>query len=239
MKELLKKSRLVSGLYRKARRARWRHVRERIIEQYLANRSVRKLQLGSGTNVLPGWLNTDGAMMWLGNVYVDLREPLPFPDEAFDFAFCEHTIEHIHYADARAFLRECRRVVKPGGILRITTPDLQSYLQLFAVPRRPEDERVLAALYDNWILPGFHEARHYRPLTATPDPVFVLNDLFRNYEHCFVYDAPTLRAVLIDAGFSAVKQTPPCESEHSELCAIETHFDSTSMRLTIAMEATV
>src|SRR6266542_841538 len=97
------------------RARRWRHRAH--IHEYLRTHSVRKLQLGTGSNVLDGWLNTDiyddrrnGEV-----VYLDARKRFPLPDASFDLVYSEHMIEHIPYRDAQRGLRECRRVVRPGG----------------------------------------------------------------------------------------------------------------------------
>jgi SAM-dependent methyltransferase len=60
----------------------------------------------------------------LGNAFskVDLNAALPWPDQNFDAAFSTEGIEHLenHYS----FLREMCRVLKPGGILVLTTPNI-------------------------------------------------------------------------------------------------------------------
>lgn len=49
-----------------------------------------------------------------------------FPDAFFDFIHISHVIEHV--LDPRAYVREMRRIVKPGGIIAIGTPDISSNL---------------------------------------------------------------------------------------------------------------
>lgn len=49
-----------------------------------------------------------------------------FPDGSFDFIHISHVIEHV--LDPRAYVREMRRIVKPGGIIAIGTPDIASNL---------------------------------------------------------------------------------------------------------------
>src|SRR5262245_57261026 len=65
--------------------------------------------------------------------YHDVRQPLPFADETFDAAYALHIVEHLTPAEAASLVNDLYRVLKPGGILRISTPDLEdicrSYLQ--------------------------------------------------------------------------------------------------------------
>ena len=135
-------------------------------------------------------------------------------------------------------LREIHRVLKPDGIVRLTTPNLKAYLRLFDLPRLAPDQHALDTLYRDWILPGFYAAKNYIPLSPTPDPVFVLNDILTNYEHRFVYTFEVLRDSLLASGFSEVVRSEPLVSTHAELTGLETHGDEASVRLTMALEAT-
>jgi len=82
------------------------------------------LHLGCGSVHLKGWVNIDlsGTGGPLDIVW-DLRRPLPFPDGSVDAVFHEHLLENLPIAVALPFLQECRRVLMPGGILRVGVPD--------------------------------------------------------------------------------------------------------------------
>ena len=54
----------------------------------------------------------------------DMTRPLPWPDGSFELILCVEGIEHLE--DAFAFLREMRRLLKPGGILMVSTPNIIS-----------------------------------------------------------------------------------------------------------------
>lgn len=49
-------------------------------------------------------------------------DPLPYPDASFDLVTCTEVIEHLE--DYRAALREMARVLRPGGVLVVTTPNV-------------------------------------------------------------------------------------------------------------------
>lgn len=54
----------------------------------------------------------------------DMTRSLPWPDASFDLILCVEGIEHLE--DAFAFLREMHRLLKPGGILLVSTPNIIS-----------------------------------------------------------------------------------------------------------------
>ena len=94
--------------------------------------SKAKLHLGCGTNILPDWINVDlngssEVVRW------DLRQPLPLSSDSMDFVFNEHFIEHITREEALSLLRECNRVLKRHGVLRISTPDLRKLVGEYMV----------------------------------------------------------------------------------------------------------
>ena len=55
-------------------------------------------------------------------ICADANDPLPFRSGGFDYLLCREGIEHLE--DQMGFLRECARVVRPGGRLILTTPNL-------------------------------------------------------------------------------------------------------------------
>src|ERR1700722_6913488 len=55
---------------------------------------------------------------------LDISEALPFGDGCVDWVYAEHLIEHVPPPVGIGWLTEVRRILAPGGLLRITTPDL-------------------------------------------------------------------------------------------------------------------
>lgn len=73
----------------------------------------------------------------LRNVDLTDDRPLPFPDDSFDAIYSYHVLEHLTLEDGLRVMREWRRVLKPGGICRVSTPDLayfaEDYLRQLAL----------------------------------------------------------------------------------------------------------
>lgn len=83
-----------------------------------------RLNLGSGTDVRPGWVNLDIAPLPGVDVVHDLSElPLPFPDASFSTIVAKDILEHLDWIPV---LRELHRILRPGGRLEITSPHFTS-----------------------------------------------------------------------------------------------------------------
>ncbi|MFJ8039310.1 class I SAM-dependent methyltransferase [Kitasatospora sp. NPDC096147] len=122
---------------------------------------------------------------------LDISRPLPFEDGVVDWIYAEHLIEHVPLNVALYWLKECHRVLAPGGLLRITTPDLAKYLTSYV-----QDDGFLT--------------RHRRRLSklgfGPPMPdrkAFLINQIFAYYGHRWIYDQAELTYVLTEAGFDA------------------------------------
>jgi len=74
-------------------------------------------------------------------VHHDLRYGLPLADEIVDYLYSSHFIEHLFRKDAEYLLRESYRVLKPGGIIRISVPDLEYAITLY---KDGEKEKMLS-----------------------------------------------------------------------------------------------
>jgi predicted SAM-dependent methyltransferase len=174
------------------------------------------LQIGGGDNILEGWLNTDFMPRNNETVILDVTKPLFFKSNTFDYIFCEHMIEHITYNEAIKMLRECLRILRSGGKLRISTPDLEVYIALFSQQKSEMQERHIEWISNNWLK---------RQGVNSRNEAFVLNLMMRGWGHKFLYDFTTLKLVLSDSGFSEIKSVQVKISEDENLNGIESHGD--------------
>lgn len=103
---------------------------------FLAGDGKLKVQFGSHTSLFyHGWINTDdkdlsqyAQGLQARFKQVDVREGLPFDTESVDCIFHCHMLEHLSYKDGLSFLKECRRIMKPVGAMRIIVPDAEKLI---------------------------------------------------------------------------------------------------------------
>lgn len=165
-----------------------------------------RLCLGSGSAPIPGWLNID-----LGrkpDLRWDLRLPLPFPANSSEHIYSEHLIEHLSFVDGARLLRQCRRVLKEEGVLRVATPDLGALTEAYSGNWRDQD----------WL--------HWPGHEWIDSPALMINQSFHGWGHKFLYDAAELERALHSAGFANTRRCQLSQSEHSELACLETRLDS-------------
>ena len=184
----------------------------RAIEAYVASHPVRKLHLGAGPGSPPGWLSTDVTPLAETVVPLDATEAFPIADRTFDYVFSEHMIEHVPWQSGRAMLQECNRILKPGGTLRVATPDLAVLLGLYGGQRDPAGERYIRWIVDRCMA----EPRAYKA-------AFVINNAFRSWGHQFLYDAELLEMALREAGFIGIRRCAYGASADVNLRGIESH----------------
>ncbi|MFJ9950903.1 class I SAM-dependent methyltransferase [Kitasatospora sp. NPDC091207] len=164
------------------------------------------------TSTEPGTLYRVDGDRWF--TQLDIGRPLPFADASVDWVYAEHLIEHVTMPIAVGWLREARRVLRPGGVLRITTPDLARYLTGYAT-----DDGFLAKHRRRLTTMGFGPPMPQRP-------AFLINQIFRYYGHQWIYDLDELRHVLTRAGFEA-DRIRPCayrEGVRADVADLDTAF---------------
>lgn len=87
-----------------------------------------------------GVLTNDHMGTWPDNILRrDLSKPLPLANGTADAVYSSHMLEHLFLEDARRFLAECARVLKPGALIRLALPDAEQFAKdLLAAAEDPE-----------------------------------------------------------------------------------------------------
>ena len=195
---------------RKSNEAISRAIRPLLLRQYLNSHQVRKLHIGAGSKALLGWLNTDRYSSPPRVVFLDAANPFPFRDAAFDYIYSHHVIEHLTYKQGQLMLRECFRVLKPGGSIRTATPDLETLIGLYTPQKSSLQQR-----YIHWVVDKFY------PEIGIYLESVVFNSAFRNFGHQFLYDYAMLGTALEKAGFVAITRCSVGESDDEAFHGIE------------------
>lgn len=180
-----------------------------LLRKYFDEYPIKKLHIGSSDRNLAGWLNAD-IEIHPGVFLMDASREFPFPDGTFDYIFSEHMIEHIPYDKGTCLLRECHRILRPGGIIRIVTPDLAAVIGLYA-----EHLAEIQRKYLSYFLATFNSESF--PVSAAS----AINSMFRQWGHQFIYDEQTLENAMCTAGFNSIKRKRLGASDYPELKNLE------------------
>ena len=115
--------------------------------------ATTKVNIGCGKTVVPGWINYDYSffmvfsrnklirrllfafrliskqkhkILWPSNIIRrDVRRGLPLMNETVDYVYSSHFLEHLTLKEASKLMKDCYRVLKPGGWVRLVCPDLR------------------------------------------------------------------------------------------------------------------
>lgn len=200
-------------------------IRPIIVSRYMKEHAVRKLQIGAHVCALAGWLNTDLYPQSLTGVSLDATKTFPLPDESFDYVFSEHQLEHIAYSEGVAMLRECRRILRPGGKVRLAVPSLDRLVELVKPTRTDLQERYIR-----------YSSECFWPSVESPGPCFAFNSAFMYWGHKFIYDEATLRYTLEATGFTQIQFFGPGASNDPNLTGIETRVSDLDVYGTIVAQ---
>lgn len=186
------------------------------LNQYYKNNDSPKLHLGAGHNSLKGWFNTDLEPHIEKNIhYMDmLKIPYCISENSFKYIYSEHNIEHFNLEDSHSILKECYRILKPSGTIRIATPDLNKIINFYL------QDNDLHQQYCSWAINSFCS---FAKENNIYNKAVVLNNFFNNWGHKFIFDFQTIKDMLKNCGFKKIKQCTIYESEHFELQNLEKH----------------
>lgn len=182
-----------------------------------------KLNLGSFVDVIPTWENIDILPLrqqippeikfrqW------DLRRGIPYPDNSVDLIRCSHLIEHLTLEEAKNLLKEVHRTLKPGGIVRISTPDA----------------KIIVRHYQNQDMSFFNAIQPPEYVQAPTEGERLSLILFSgDYQRRAIYDYDMLRSFLDQAGFSKIQQVSPGFSQ-SEIMKSDTQDQHVEVSLIV------
>ena len=98
-----------------------KHWKDSIKLSKLPDDSFCKVHFGCGQDLKDGWLNLD--VNNVADYYVDVRNPVKIKEGVVDFIYSSHMVEHLEHNELINHLKECYRILRKGGILRLGIPD--------------------------------------------------------------------------------------------------------------------
>jgi predicted SAM-dependent methyltransferase len=185
--------------------------------------NLYKLNLGSYKNMFYyGWINIDildlkqfADQQSYRFRQIDISKNIPCGNNEVDIIFHSHLLEHFSREDGKNFLKECYRVMKPGGIIRVSVPDTQLLTKKYL------DGSITDYRYVNI---GVERAN---------DTAEALHELLYA-NHKTMYDETALTKILSEAGFKEIRKESPFTSRSK---TIQTQTTNTFPTLSLIMEA--
>jgi len=199
----------LDGLRQELAESRTRHLQEQLRDLGVreGERGL-KLHIGAGEHRLAGWINID---VHPAQLALNILRGLPFATASVRVVFLSHLLEHLYYPrDVRALLAELRRVLEPGGTVRIVVPDIEQCIEAYT----ERDAQFFASRRETWPWWPENPTRLEDFLAyagAGPEPTYLFES------HKYGYDFETLRKVLEESGFEKVDKSAYMASAHAEL----------------------
>lgn len=180
-----------------------------------------KLNIGCGPCGLNNWLNYDYGILpllskveflrniliflkilpetynrkWPDIKLVDIKKRFPLPDNSVKYIFCSQVVEHLERWEALKTLRECHRVLKDTGVMRISLPDIRKMIDIYNRNSKNKNDRAARDLCRLWY-----------GVDKDVEPSFI-GKISKNFirDHAWHYDFDELWLLTKEAGFSRIK----------------------------------
>lgn len=201
-----------------------------------------RLNIGCGPVQPKNWINIDNSnraklasrLPWVDNLLillgllpatefthetrtVDVRKKLPFKDNSVTAVYTGELLEHLTQAEGKFFLRECFRVLKLGGTLRIRVPDNYRFWKNYT----QDFERNYNRPREVW------SDEHARWVRMFFDDICVKKSWLTSmgHYHKWMYDEITLIHEFEHAGFTHVERRALHDSRIPDVALVETRED--------------
>ncbi|MFA6250178.1 MAG: methyltransferase domain-containing protein [Candidatus Shapirobacteria bacterium] len=187
-----------------------------------------KVNLGCGPSGVENWINFDWGILpvssklvglrslavkmgWLKNSYnvgwpeiklADIRKKLPLRDGSVDWIYCSHVLEHLDYWQVEDVLKECFRVLKKDGRIRIVVPDLD---KLIAKYEKNKDANLFCGEFF-----GFEKNRRPRGFLEKFSRRFIR-------PHEWLFNQQSLKDLIKGAGFQDISISDYRKSDMPEV----------------------
>lgn len=180
-----------------------------------------KLNVGAS----PIWANSDWYILdhkktSQKNSILGDASKIDLDDNSAEIIFCSHVVEHIPQIKIEEVLNEFNRVLKPGGVLRILTPDMEKILKAYASEdddffnmALEEDPNLRTDLGRGGIVANWFNSPGQDTILLNRN----LTEFITGVAHQYLYDFKMLEILLNNSRFNQISQKKFCESVVSEL----------------------
>ncbi len=169
------------------------------------HRLFQNIDLGGGFPLNPEYLCVDLSKQ--AQLNTDITKPLPFLSNSLKNVNCAHTLEHLSVTDSLKVCQEVYRCLMPGGVFRVSVPDLFLFSKKYVEQDRDFYEEILP-----------DGTYHYPGYTLADRFMYIAYDS----GHQYFFDTDSLTHLLKRAGFMNVY---PCEYQKGRLYLVE-HMDN-------------
>ncbi len=152
------------------------------------SRGATHVHLGCGSKYLQGFINVDANLFNKIDLWLDVRNGLPFPSNSVDSIYSTHMFEHLFSDELNLLLQECLRVLKPRGGIRLIVPNLESAIEAYSQRQ------------GGWFDDSF--PHHFDSLGGR-----FSNFIFCDGQHRTAFDFTHLEEVLRKVGFGEVERS--------------------------------
>ncbi|MCJ8347759.1 methyltransferase domain-containing protein [bacterium] len=146
-----------------------------------------KLHLGCGKRYLPSFVHIDIVNFEHIDYLSNIDDLSMFEDNSIDLIYSCHVLEHFHRMKVGKVLKEWRRVLKPGGILRSAVPDFEAICEVYL---------------------------ETKDMSVAIGPIMGRQDFLYNI-HYNIFDYKSMEILLLEAGFKSVQRYAWEDTEHA------------------------
>jgi predicted SAM-dependent methyltransferase len=138
-------------------------------------------------------------------ILADITKHIPLEDSSVDLIFSRATLEHLTYFELINHFLECHRLIKNGGHIRMSVPDMDIMIKNYLNKQEDLNEAI-----------NNSEVSETMPLENHTD-LFISRILY--HDHYYLHNFDTLSRALKKTGFTNIKKVKPGETEVQDVAA--------------------